>query len=114
MPTYDYKCKDCGNLTTIIHGLKEKLESCPHCSGQNVYKTVAPFAAKTENTMEHRLRIYQEQGKKDVERFHSDDKFAANITGYGDEGSVDRMKKHLKEMQDKNEKARQALKKKEE
>jgi len=113
MPTYDYRCKDCGELTIVVHGLKEKLENCFYCSSTNVFKTIAPFSAKTENTQEHRFRIYQEQGLKDLERFHKDDNFAANITGYGDEGSAERMRKHLKEMQDRNEKSRKSLKKEE-
>ena len=111
MPTYDYKCQSCKQVTTTIHGLKEKLEACPSCFSKDVFKTIAPFAAKTENTAEHRLRMYQEQGTKDLVKFHKDDNFAANITGFDDEGSAARRAKIIKETKEKNEKARETLKK---
>ena len=31
MPTYNYICDNCANLTEVTHGMDEKLEQCPHC-----------------------------------------------------------------------------------
>jgi putative FmdB family regulatory protein len=34
MPTYDYKCKDCGNIFEVFQSMSaEKIKVCPKCGG---------------------------------------------------------------------------------
>ena len=34
MPTYDYKCKDCGHKFELFQSMSEEpIEKCPECSG---------------------------------------------------------------------------------
>ncbi len=32
MPTYDYKCKDCGHAFEEYHSITKKLTKCPKCN----------------------------------------------------------------------------------
>jgi len=32
---YDYDCPNCGKIE-VAHGMKEKLERCPHCGSKNI------------------------------------------------------------------------------
>ena len=32
---YDYDCPNCGKIE-VAHGMKEKLEQCPHCGSKDV------------------------------------------------------------------------------
>ncbi len=35
MPSYNYKCEDCGHLSTVIQSIKDKaLEHCTECGGK--------------------------------------------------------------------------------
>jgi len=35
MPTYEYKCKDCGNTFEKFQSMKDKpVEECPKCGGK--------------------------------------------------------------------------------
>lgn len=34
MPTYNYICHNCSNLSEATHGMDEKLEECPHCESK--------------------------------------------------------------------------------
>lgn len=35
MPTYEYKCQDCGYAFEKFHGIKEEpLDRCPECNGK--------------------------------------------------------------------------------
>lgn len=39
MPTYDYKCADCGRLFEKFHGMNEQPQVvCPECQSVNVFK----------------------------------------------------------------------------
>ncbi len=39
MPTYDYKCNDCGAIFEAVHGMTETpVLQCPSCSSHNVEK----------------------------------------------------------------------------
>lgn len=31
MPTYEYKCKECGHCFDVIHGVNENVEACEAC-----------------------------------------------------------------------------------
>lgn len=42
MPTYEYKCKDCGKIHTLIQKLDDApLEICEDCGSPNVFKLVS-------------------------------------------------------------------------
>jgi putative FmdB family regulatory protein len=54
MPTYDYKCKKCGESISIVKGINEKFESaCPDCGGElnrvytSFYFSIQKFAPKS-------------------------------------------------------------------
>ena len=35
MPTYEYRCKDCGRHVEVVQSFKDDpLTECPHCGGQ--------------------------------------------------------------------------------
>lgn len=41
MPIYEYKCKNCGKITEIWHGVNESANGhCPHCGG-NLQKIIS-------------------------------------------------------------------------
>lgn len=110
MPTYDYKCESCKGSFTTVHGIKEKASSCLLCSSSEVKKTISPFAAKTENTLEHKMRHLQDQAYKDTVRVLKDDSFAANLSGADDIDHAAKRYKAEQDMHEKNERARQAIK----
>jgi putative FmdB family regulatory protein len=33
MPTYDYRCEECGNEFEALHGVHESVDKCPRCGG---------------------------------------------------------------------------------
>jgi putative FmdB family regulatory protein len=42
MPTYDYKCADCGRIFEKFHGINENPQvSCPECSSANTTRQVS-------------------------------------------------------------------------
>lgn len=43
MPTYVYKCNDCGNKYEVFHKVKEQKENviCPSCSSKESTKMIA-------------------------------------------------------------------------
>jgi putative FmdB family regulatory protein len=42
MPTYDYKCPECGHAEERFHGIKEVLEiKCPSCEGAILEKLIS-------------------------------------------------------------------------
>jgi putative FmdB family regulatory protein len=110
MPTYDYRCESCKENFIAIHGMKEKALGCPLCSSIEVKKTISLFAAKTENTLEHQMRHLEQQAFKDTVRLIKDDSFAANLSGADDTNHEAKKQKAMQEMHEKNERARQAIK----
>lgn len=35
MPTYEYKCKKCGNVFEVFHSMSaDPVKSCPKCGGE--------------------------------------------------------------------------------
>jgi putative FmdB family regulatory protein len=34
MPTYEYKCKECGDVFETTHGIDDSVERCPGCGGK--------------------------------------------------------------------------------
>lgn len=38
MPTYNYICHDCSNVTEITHSIDEVLKKCPHCGNEEALK----------------------------------------------------------------------------
>lgn len=42
MPNYSYKCKDCGNVFDVSHGMNEKPDlTCGECEGSAVSKLIS-------------------------------------------------------------------------
>ena len=42
MPTYDYKCADCGRIFEKFHGMNETPQvACPECSSANTARQVS-------------------------------------------------------------------------
>ncbi|MCX7633702.1 MAG: zinc ribbon domain-containing protein [Turneriella sp.] len=42
MPTYDYKCVDCGRIFEKFHGINEQPQvNCPDCGSQNTTRQVS-------------------------------------------------------------------------
>jgi len=103
MPTYDYKCQECNQKYTEIHSFKFKSTGCPYCSSKEVTIIPSGFAAKTDQSFEKMLAIYEKQVVKDKERFNKDDKFAANITGADDLEHSKKLDKVLEEQHQKNQ-----------
>lgn len=45
MPTYDYRCKDCGSEFEVFHGMNEKPEVvCASCEGKHTEKMISSGA----------------------------------------------------------------------
>jgi putative FmdB family regulatory protein len=41
MPTYDYKCSECGHLFETMHSMKEKsLTTCPKCGKESLIRLI--------------------------------------------------------------------------
>ena len=93
MPTYLYQCNTCQADFSVVHSFKMQQSSCIHCSSSDIYKLVAPFAAKTETSPAALARRMEDQVAKDAIRFQKDEKFAANILGIGDSKSEERKRK---------------------
>lgn len=110
MPTYDYKCRTCKKGFVVVHSIKDKVKECSLCGSEQVEKTISLFAAKTEVGIEHLDRKMKEQAVKDIKRFNTDDKYAANITGADDPEHQAKLAKVMKEQHKKNEEARKNLK----
>lgn len=36
MPSYDYECKKCNKINTVIHSIKDKLKNCQYCKSTRV------------------------------------------------------------------------------
>jgi putative FmdB family regulatory protein len=50
MPTYEYRCKDCGNVFDRVEHLAEHAEAhpiCPKCQSKQVEPVPTAFYAKT-------------------------------------------------------------------
>lgn len=50
MPTYDYKCQECGKSFSVVMMMSEhgtKKVACPKCSSKKVTQKVTGFAVKT-------------------------------------------------------------------
>jgi putative FmdB family regulatory protein len=110
VPTYDYKCKACGDRYVDIHSIKQTSQGCPSCQSPDVEKVISPFSAATERSLERVFDKYQQQAVKDNQRFHKDDTFAANITGADDPNHNKKLSKVLADQQAKADAARQKIK----
>ena len=47
LPKYDYRCKDCGHETMIIHKMSEQRTECPKCKSENFFKVFLADSMKT-------------------------------------------------------------------
>ncbi len=50
MPTYEFKCMNCGEEFVLVMSLKEREEAkirCPKCNGENIKVQLGSFYAKT-------------------------------------------------------------------
>ena len=110
MPIYDYKCNSCEETFTETHSINDKIDSCRFCDSDDIKLMIMPFAARTENNLEHDLRKAEERAKTDRKKFQEDDKFAANITGDDDPNHQKKLNKVLREHQKRNEEARKRIK----
>jgi putative FmdB family regulatory protein len=110
MPTYNYKCNNCGNYYEEIHSIKVVTKGCPHCSSTEVEKTVARVSTRVDRRVENALDMYEKQAVKDQQRFLKDDNFAANITGADDPNHQSKLKKAMQEAYEKNERSLRGLK----
>ena len=51
MPTYEYRCENCGKRFSRIESISEhgrKRPACPKCKSRRVAQVLAPFFAKTK------------------------------------------------------------------
>jgi putative FmdB family regulatory protein len=110
VPTYDYKCRSCKEAFLAIHSIKDKAKDCPTCGSVEIEKTISLFAAKTEVSLENMNRKFKEQAVKDIKRFNTDDKFAANLTGADDVNHQAKLNKVLEQQRKKNDEARKKIK----
>lgn len=110
MPTYDYKCQECNTKYAEIHSINDGSQGCPECGSDQVEKMVSLFASKTEQSFDKALELYEQQGKKDLDRFNKDDKFAANVTGASDPNHHKKLQKVINDQVKKNNEARKKIK----
>ena len=50
MPTYEFKCKQCGKKFTVsetYHAHEQHCEKCPKCNSKDVEQLISPVYAKT-------------------------------------------------------------------
>jgi putative FmdB family regulatory protein len=50
MPTYEYRCEDCGHQFTVVLRLSEHEKAkqpCPKCKGEHVMQAVSAVFVKT-------------------------------------------------------------------
>jgi putative FmdB family regulatory protein len=50
MPTYEYRCEDCGRIFETIEHIDEHGRArpqCPDCEGAKVEQVMSPFYART-------------------------------------------------------------------
>ncbi|HEU4685537.1 MAG TPA: zinc ribbon domain-containing protein [Nitrospira sp.] len=50
MPTYEYRCLDCGNLATLWLSMRDRESgsvSCPRCGSKRMEQLIAAVTAKT-------------------------------------------------------------------
>ena len=50
MPTYEYRCLDCGKTFEVVEHIEEHQQAhrpCPECGGAHVEQVFSPFFAKT-------------------------------------------------------------------
>lgn len=110
MPKYDYKCNACDETYVEVHSYKVYSSGCPSCQSSDVKKMISLFASRTERDLGKAFDKYAEQAVKDNERFHRDDKFAANLTGADDPKHQQKLQKVLREQQAKNKAAQEKIK----
>ena len=78
MPTYEYKCLDCGIQFDRFQGITEDpIQKCPECSGQTKRLIGAGagliFKGSGFYTTDYRSEGYKESAKKDKESSSSGD-----------------------------------------
>ena len=52
MPTYEYRCRECGKVFDRVEPLAEhggKTPPCPQCGSRRVEQVLTPFFAKTSH-----------------------------------------------------------------
>lgn len=50
MPTYEYRCEDCGHQFTVVLSISEHekaKQQCPKCKGEDVKQAVSAVFVKT-------------------------------------------------------------------
>lgn len=67
MPTYDYKCADCGRVFEKFHGMNEKPSVvCPECSSANTGKQLSVGAGIVFKGAGFYVNDYKKEGGKSV------------------------------------------------
>lgn len=68
MPLYEYKCKTCGNVQEILHGISEVIDEvkCQLCDGicEKIFSFSSNFVLKGNDWPSHGSRIKNQMSKK--------------------------------------------------
>ena len=62
MPRYQYRCKECDNILTIIHLSDEEQSDCPKCLAKHsLVKMLTTFSTKKKGTKKNKVGQTTEQ-----------------------------------------------------
>lgn len=96
MPTYEYKCNECGVIEEIVHSIKESpLIECPYCKNKGKKVTMERLIslnkggfifkqwteAQAYKIKRDRYNKSEELGKKQKERYGEGPKLVPNVGG---------------------------------
>lgn len=107
MPTYDYKCPDCGHIDEVIHSIKQSPSvECSRCkkSGKSIsmmrlispnvggfiFKTWTP--ALSHKRSQEQMRKRKKLGTRQLDRYGSGPKIKPNVGGIETESWSDAKK----------------------
>jgi putative FmdB family regulatory protein len=81
MPRYQYECKVCGDISTVIHLMDETYEDCEKCeSPGSMIKLLSTVHIKTKNKPEQTQKIgdltnkFIEENRKILKQQHKESK----------------------------------------
>lgn len=73
MPTYEYKCRDCGHMLEIFQSMNDSaLTTCPECGEESLKRLIGTgagiiFKGSGFYETDYRSESYQKSAKKDVD-----------------------------------------------
>ena len=41
MPTYEYLCKKCDEVSEVLHGMEETIDRCPLCKSKKITRLIS-------------------------------------------------------------------------